>query len=247
LRQFCAEINDVGLPLDIFIISDEPTERAQNRVPEIFVPDVECFDSGFHGSNYMFDRAVTGWDRALYFAEKTSYKRMWFVEDDVCFRDIRAFAILINKYLVEDSDLLSCNLKRYSEQKDWPHWHTADGYFPRGGVSKSFVPLCRLSRIVVERVGEIAKTHKKLCFIETMFSSICTSLRLRVTLFDENEAMIEWRPISISPQEVIELFQRNFLVVHPYKEIVGQDSYLAAYHHGTGNLGARTGTFIGRY
>ena len=67
--------------------------------------------------------------------------------------------------------------------------------------------------------------HKKLCFMETLFASICTGLRLRVTVFDGNEAMIVWRPISMSTQEVIELFRRNFLVVHPYKDIIDQDSY----------------------
>lgn len=221
LRQFCAEVNKIGLPLDILIISDEPTEGTQNSVPEVFVPDLECLAMGFHGSNYLFDRAVTGWDRALYFAEKTSYKKMWFVEDDVCFRDINAFADLIKKYVVEDSDLLCKRIKRYPEASHWPHWHTADSYFPKEVVSKCFVPLCRLSRIVVERVGEIAKTHKKLCFIETMFSSICTSLQLRVSSFDENETMIVWRANSFSTQEAIELFQKNLLVIHPYKEIAG--------------------------
>ena len=222
LRQFCAEVNKIGLPLDILIISDEPTEGTQNSVPEVFVPDLECLAMGFHGSNYLFDRAVTGWDRALYFAEKTSYKKMWFVEDDVCFRDVNAFADLIKKYVVEDSDLLCKRIKRYPRGKPIGLIGTRPIVtFRKRSYLNVFVPLCRLSRIVVERVGEIAKTHKKLCFIETMFSSICTSLQLRVSSFDENETMIVWRANSFSTQEAIELFQRNLLVIHPYKEIAG--------------------------
>lgn len=224
LRQFCAEINDIGLPLDIVIISDEPTECAGSRAPEIFIPDVECLAMGFRGST-NFDRAVTGWDRALFFAEKTSYKKLWFIEDDVCFRNIRAFGIFMTKYLAEDSDLLCCSFARYSRESDWDQWHTAEGFFSIRVTAGAFEPLCRLSRTVIDRVGELAMAHKKLCFHETMFSSICAGLRLSVNVFDQNEAMIVWKPISMSTQEVSELFQRNFLVVHPYKEIVDQDSY----------------------
>ena len=217
LRRFAAEVAALCVPLEIFIVCDQPDEAKAGSIVELLVDEEVCVAAGYRNATSVFHKPVIAWDKALYAADGR-FQQCWFIEDDVLFADARALARLIDRYAADPNALLCASYAEPDSDPDWPHWATAEAFFPRIVTAHAFVPLCRLSAAVLAAVGEIARVNGRLCYIETMFASIRKSLHLPVGVYDASVASIRFQPY-FTLDEARALFDSGVAAVHPFKQI----------------------------
>lgn len=220
LRQLARQVRAMRPALAVVTVSDQSEGLLEEPAArEIFVPDEECLDAGYRWVNHLARKQITPWDRALFHAVAAQYRNCWFIEDDVLFSDAAALIRLVEHFADDDSDVVCAEFADKIGDPDWPHWYTSPEFFPDVVAARAFVPLCRLSRQMLEAIDGIAATNGKLCFIETMVGSVAKAFHMRIEAIDPRMAAVRYRP-AFTRVEAQALFAQGLLAVHPCREIV---------------------------
>ena len=165
---------------DIVIIADDNSVNysekyaAYKSIKIVQIPDNECVANHFiHSSTVTIKKLVISWDKALYYfsSVNTSYKHVWFIEEDVFFNNEQTILDIDTKY--PESDLLS---KGYGEningdKSQW-HWRMIKIDIPPPYYC-TMICAVRMSQKMLQRILHYTQAYKQLFFIEAMFSTIC--------------------------------------------------------------------------
>jgi hypothetical protein len=205
---------------EVAIVSDTRFERDSGAARIIHIEDAEARDQGFVNSSPLIRKTPIAWDKAIYILAKAriAFDHAWIMEDDVLFAKPELASELIGKYRTSDADLIVTNFFRRSEHPDWHHWWAAE-LFPPDYRAGGFLPLCRVSRRMIEAVSDFAASNGSLHFIETMFPSLAVGRRLSVEIMDfVSERRFRFAP-SMRRWEVLYMLGHKLGtgILHPVK------------------------------
>lgn len=177
----------------VYILCREESSNTENLVKIMSILGVRVQvveDKGEIPPGYEFTCSpwigrVTAWDRVFYnIKEETS----WFVEDDVA-GSVASFAKLFEETNKVDVDLISMAIATKEEEPLWNHWERDPGFKT---LRKSFNPLCRLSRGLIQRILSHRRRRGQFDFHEIMLPSLArTFLKLETV---DSVGEIRWRP-----------------------------------------------------
>lgn len=166
---------------DIYVIIDDNTKSyayLEKMYPSIrfvqFRNDL-CENSGYKNLNYIvLKKTVTGWDKAIYLFTLlgSTYKDVWFLEDDVYFHSEKTLETIDAKYLTED---ILCN-SSYEPAKlnEWL-WNRIDIPY-KGEYCCGMMCALRLSSKYLEGIREYVAEYGTLFFLEAFFPCFAKKL-----------------------------------------------------------------------
>jgi hypothetical protein len=193
------------------VIDDNDTKYnyPNSKINFIQIPNKLCEDAGFKNMNFISQKLVTAWEKALYFFAnlEIDYKCVWFLEDDVFFYNEQTLQDIDGQY--PNSDLLTNNCDTYVKGTwNWsqitinfePPWYSA------------MVCASRLSKPLINLIKAYASEHKTLFFLEALFPTICKRNNLIYDLPKELNRIL----YNITPEES-ELDKQQ--IFHPIKKL----------------------------
>jgi hypothetical protein len=126
--------------------------------------------------NFYVKKLITGWEKAIYYFStiNTTYKHMWFFEDDVFFHNEDVLLNIDSKYI--DSDLLSAPYQA-KNNRSW-HWDKITIKFPEPYYN-AMVCSVRMSSMLLSYIKDYTKNHNTLFFLEALFPTICKKYTLK--------------------------------------------------------------------
>lgn len=170
---------------DIYLVVDDNIQsyaNLQKEYPSIrfvqFRNDL-CEKSGYKNlSNITLNKAVTGWDKAIYLFTLLGdmYSHVWFLEDDVYFHSENTLVNMDNKYLTED---ILCN-SSYEPAKlnEWL-WSRIQIPF-QGDYSCGMMCALRLSSRYLESIRDYVAEYGTLFFLEAFFTSFAQKMGFKI-------------------------------------------------------------------
>lgn len=179
-----------------------------------------CELNGYKDANYMINKLISGWDKALYYfgVVDKNYDKIWFMEDDVFFYNEDTIIQIDNQYI--NDDLLS---NTYTENRDGnPYdWHW-------GRIHINFTPpyyqgmMCavRFSKNMLKCINEYVILHNTLFFLEALFPIIAIKNNLKYSIPVEFSNIVWRNDWKLSDIKCNNLY-------HPIKDIAVQCAYRA--------------------
>lgn len=160
---------------------------------------------------------TTAWDRAFYDLDAQT---TWFVEDDVV-ASYDSFAYLFDNTKERTEELL-CQQVWPTKDDTWYWWNHPDTKmfvdyrFPH--PSRSFNPICRLTRPLVQKVLDFRCAFGRFCFHEILFASLATTYYSLRDLPGLDMSYFRWRP-EIGPADLESPTKPNHhrIIYHPVK------------------------------
>jgi hypothetical protein len=173
----------------IFIIVDDNNFNLLNFINDyknikfIQIEDSKCKLNGFININFILNKLITGWEKALYYFaveyQYNNYNFIWFIEDDVFFYNENTI-IQIDKQYIND-DLLSSNYEENSDgNKSILNWHWSRiniEYDPP--YYQGMMCIVRFSNNMLKCILNYAKKNKTLFFLEALFPTIAIKNNLK--------------------------------------------------------------------
>lgn len=172
---------------DIFVVIDDNTKsyaHLQKLYPTIrfvqFRNDL-CEHSGYKNLSFTnLKKVVTGWDKAIYLFTLlgTTYRNVWFLEDDVYFHSENTLETIDEKYLTED---ILCNTS-YEPAKlhEWL-WNRIEIPF-KGQYSCGMMCALRLSTRYLEGIRDYVAEHGTLFFLEAFFPCFAQKMKYKTVV-----------------------------------------------------------------
>lgn len=183
----------------IFIIVDDNNFNLFNfinnykNITFIQVEETKCKLNGFINTNFILNKLISGWDKALYYFgmeyQYNNYKFIWFIEDDVFFYNENTIIQIDEKYI--NYDLLSSNYEKNSDgNKNTWHWDKINiSYDPP--YYNGMMCVVRFSNNMLKCISYYAKKNKTLFFLEALFPTIAIKNNLKYN--NPSEFIIYWR------------------------------------------------------
>ena len=154
------------------VIDDNDTKYKypNSKINFIQIPNKLCEDAGFKNMNFISQKLVTAWEKAIYFFAnlEIDYNCVWFLEDDVFFYNEKTLQDIDSQY--PNSDLLTNNWAEYVKGT-W-NWSQITINFEPPWFS-AMVCASRLSKPLINLIKAYASEHKTLFFLEALFPTIC--------------------------------------------------------------------------
>lgn len=230
--DFYSKLSDL---YDIYFICDTQDDLSEiknkyTNVNFFQIEDSICLENGYHKSCIItMSKVVVAWDKALYYFIKlnNSYDYVWFLEDDVFIPTIDTISNMDRKYPDQDYLCPSNGLNESGQLNSWwwPHInkkYTLNEY--KLPWSCSMVCAVRMSKKLLENLGERVNINKELLFIETMFNTVASNARCSVVVCPELSTIVyshNWRPEHIRPENLY----------HPIKDPNIQTQYRQKFLH----------------
>lgn len=179
---------------DVYIVVDDERfdlgafRERYKKLNFVQTPDDGC--GPFRNSSFLQTRPVNGWDKAIELACRGDHAHYWFIEDDVFVPSENALLSLDRKFPEEDLLSNRCWSNQDGRRHEW-HWHAID---PRVGPPWYAAMVCavRASSRLMGFIGDHAKAHGELYFIEAMFPTVSAKNGLNHTMpWEMGE--IHWR------------------------------------------------------
>jgi hypothetical protein len=163
----------------------------------------------------------SAWDKAFYTIYDNElhdiYDYFFFIEDDVYSKDYKSIIDFINDTSEYKEDLITKCVRPKSHYPIWKHWfenYIKNLKYP----SQSFNPLCRLSKVLVEKIIQYKKNNGKFNFHEILIASLCLEYNLTYINYIEHEILKKYiGNLNYNPIITIEEIADD-LIHHPVKE-----------------------------
>ena len=145
----------------------------------IQIENEKCKLNGYIDTNFMLNKLISGWDKALYYfgVENNNYNFVWFIEDDVFFYNEDTLLQIDNKYI--NDDLLSnsyCKNKK-GKKNTW-HWYRINIQYPPPYYNGMMCAV-RFSNSMMKCINNYAKKYNTLFFLEALFPTIAIKNNLK--------------------------------------------------------------------
>ena len=202
----------------IMIDSNECSLPATSYVTFIRLNDEFCRNKGFYNTSPTIAKSPVAWDKALlYFSMiETSYKHVWFIEEDVFIPTTTILKQISIKYPAADL-LVSRHLSRIIDH-DWPWWHVCDDESLATPHYHAMICAVRMSRNLLQVIASYAKEKKKLIFVEVMLNTLAAVNNLRVETPIELSRVVhrhDWDESKLDTKHLI----------HPIKDLALHEHY----------------------
>lgn len=183
-----------------------------NNINFIQVEDIKCKLNAYIDTNYVLNKLISGWDKALYYfvVENNNYDFVWFIEDDVFFYNEDTLLQIDSQYI--NSDLLSNKINETSDgnQKTWLWDRINIQYSPP--YYAGMMCAVRFSNKMTKCINNYAKDHNTLFFLEALFPTIAVKNNLKLNSPNEMSNIYYRHDFN---EEIID---KNNLY-HPVKEL----------------------------
>lgn len=205
---------DIYVCIDkIHTIPSEEVCKKYNNLKFLSIHAHTCEQQGFKGSVlYFLDRACSR-DKALYYFSMVNrgYDFVWFVEDDVYFKDPNNIRRLDQKHSSATDLLVREHRIKTNKILDW-HWRHVEGKIDLPWAS-SMICIVRLSKKMLESIADYARKNGQLFLDEALFNTLCVHYQLRV------ESPPEFEHITYVPELLPSKSDwRDDYFYHPMKE-----------------------------
>lgn len=170
-----ARLVDVGLDAHVVLDVEAPAGGPSYGPREHFIPTAAVERAGVTDLTFnTTGRHITAWERAVMWCHAAAYDYCWLVEDDVLWEDPAALAAAVHAYAPDHADLVAKLQGLEPQRPDWFFWDSCEGVLPgpRARWVASFDPICRVSRSLVDALLRIAAARGRLCYLETIFSTV---------------------------------------------------------------------------
>lgn len=198
--------------MPVYIVIDNNIDYTQEKLkyPTIHFIQIDtntCMKNGFQRLT-MFDQKtpVSGWDKAIFYFSSLfpdTFKSIWFVEDDVFFKDERTLLNINNTY--NDQDLLSSpiGINKDGNLRNW-HWTRIN---IKSSPPYYFGMMCAIrgSFSLLKGIAKYADQNKTLYFLEALFPTICKHSNLNHQSIPELESIVYrhiWNCNTINPRNL---------------------------------------------
>ena len=199
---------------DVFVVMDEQADYSEfiQKYPKITfvqISDDVCTNSGYTHSDIVF-KPIVATDRAFYYFNRvnTSYEHIWFIEDDVMFKDKNVFVEMDKEYTTTDMLCPPMNLCASPQSTTWPHIHMV-GDTLQWPVGFGLVCCMRVSSRLMQKVDEFVVKHNRLNYKEFLFHTLAIHNNLHIIQAPELRT-ITW-PTHVNPVEL----KRTYNQIHP--------------------------------
>lgn len=185
---------------DVFIVVDDEGfdlsefRNKYQKINFIQLTQSECGD--FNRSNILLRHAVSGWDKAICSAYDSKYEKVWLLENDVFFNDENTLLSLDERF--PEDDLLSRKYEiNKNGQSNYWHWSRVD---PRVDPPWYNAMVCtvRVSNKLLKCIGDYAKKHNTLFFIEALFPTIAIKNELKYSTPDEFDEILFRKEFNVN-------------------------------------------------
>jgi len=174
----------------IFLLSKSQNEycyQFANNIQNVYL----IYDDLFPDTNTRYCcltetvKKNSSWDKSIFYIDQNKkiidkYDYFYFIEDDVYSKDFNSFNKLFNILDNYNHDLVSNDIEFKRNSKHWFWWHKYHKH-----EIKSFNPLCRLSKQLLELIIKYSYENKKLIFHEILFASIAFINNLNILDFKD--------------------------------------------------------------
>jgi hypothetical protein len=147
-------------------------KNSYKNINFIQIEDIKCKLNGYIDTNFILNKLISGWDKALYYfgVEDNNYDFVWFIEDDVFFYNEDTLLQIDSQYI--NSDLLSNKYHTNSngEKNTW-HWHKINIQYPPPYYCGMMCAV-RFSKKMMDCINDYAKKYNTLFFLEALFPTI---------------------------------------------------------------------------
>lgn len=170
--------------------------------------DSNLLDLGFYNlTKGPYIKKPSAWDKAFYYYIQnqnllSGYKHFFFIEDDVYSKDyLNLVEFIIACSLYNDTNLITKKIRTKDHNPKWTHWRDYKDNFKY--PSQSFNPLCRLSRVLINKIIEYKLLNNKFNFHEILIPSMCLEHELSYINYIEDDTLkskigkIAYNPIQI--------------------------------------------------
>ena len=174
----------------IFIIVDDNDfdlcvfKNEYTNINFITVKNETCKLSGYMNTNYMINKLISGWDKALYYfglentgVENTGYDFIWFIEDDVFFNNENTILNIDKQYVNEDLLSSPYYINKDGNKHTW-NWSRININFPPP-YYHGMMCVVRFSKMMLKCINNYANLHKTLFFLEALFPTIAIKHKLK--------------------------------------------------------------------
>ena len=210
--------NKISKEYDVYVIADDINCHVpETDVTILKISDDESKNAGFTKSSITLSKVTSAWDKALYYfcVKDTSPDHVWFIEEDVLIPRVSLLKELDSKY--PDSDLLAKQHVSQDEDPNFTWWYDADGIMEKP-LYRTLVCASRLSRALLTEIKDFVDEHKRLLFVEMMFSTIIDHKNMKLDMPNELATIIwryDWRH---------DMVDENHLY-HPIKKVEDQQEF----------------------
>lgn len=214
-----------------------------------FVDTIICEENLDIPKNYIglnrikkIPRLPIAWENAFFTLFNNQaydkYQFVYFIEDDVYSKNPQTFLNLIKLYSNYTQDLIASNISSRNDQPYW-HWWKDEDIIKYNQHTKSFNPLCRLSRGLIEHIKSFFQKHDSFCFHETLFASLAIDNNLKILDFKQGFFVQPLESCSIVHQPT-RYFNSSIKLIGDirYRPVYNIDSILdEKIYHPVKNLG----------
>lgn len=168
---------------DIFVVIDDNNifyqEKYKNykkytKINFIQIQNTKCKENGFTNMNHTINKDISAWEKAMYYFSSinTSYKNIWFLEDDVFLYDENTLINIDKKYTASDLISNSYTENINGHKNDW-HWKQINIINIPPPYYCAMVCAVRISDKMLTKIKDYAREHKTLFFLEALFPTLC--------------------------------------------------------------------------
>ena len=181
-----------------------------NIVDTIVCIENVALPENYHGLTRVKPSPIA-WENAFYtlFQSNNKYKFFYFIEDDVYTKNIKVFGKLIKYYSQYTHDLITGDIFSRNDEPSWYWWED------NGFNYKSFNPLCRLSKKLINKIRTCHLLNNGFYFHEVMFASLAINNHYKILDYNKDNnpyiSTIRWRPVF----ELSEIIDNK--IYHPVK------------------------------
>jgi len=207
--------------VDVRIISDCTYKSHKNIVPIISILDEVCIQNGYVNSTHVPERIKNpcSWDKAIYYYSKvaTSFKQVWFIEDDVLIPDMQIIKDLVKDGYNYDLITKESAFKKNYEVGQW----TKVKEILQEPFYYSMTCAMGISRNLLNWIEKFVEEKKTLVFHEFFFTTIAHQNKFRTYHPDELKG-IYWK-FPFDPNNL------EKLLYHPVKDVENHYNYMHKY------------------
>lgn len=194
---------------------DDMSTYTEPETRDDFIPVTreECAENGFrHSSTVANFPEIIAWDKALcyYITHENQADYVWFMEDDVFFTSEETLKNIDAQYPDEDLLTVFHEVNESGELYGWNHWVNARGRIDTPWAH-SMICACRISRRLLQEVGEYVKQRGELFFIEIMFNTLAHQKGLKLANPPEMSNihwLTEWDRDTVDPTKIYHPFKK---------------------------------------
>jgi len=198
----------------VYIIIDDETMDYSNYVKPyenanimfVQIKYTTCMMAGITNLNFTMNKMVTGWEKAIYFAQTiiidSPLDKFWFLEDDTFFYNERTLLEIDLQY--PTSDLLTSDCVEQTMSDPW-HWKVIPIYNIPPPYYHAMICATRMSAPMLNEIYKYANMYQTLFFIEALFPTLAkkndfkydTPVELSTIVYRRNDGSADFNETHI--------------------------------------------------